>query len=205
MIARAEGNQSHAAEMLGINRNTLHPKLQQHGLCSRQSRISGISQKLTTLPSAPKEAVFPANDVFIHFSSSRVFIMIKQASFPYPTKPDASFAKSCRRWREYSCRRAAPQACWPITIKVTEWRITPVSECSTAGSRPCIRKYTAASWRAAIFLSMCALAQHQILIDMVVVNSTVPADHRQGAVLVEDAIGISTSAARPCCAVGQEP
>ncbi|MEA5098472.1 MAG: helix-turn-helix domain-containing protein [Burkholderiaceae bacterium] len=32
VMARADGNQSHAADMLGINRNTLRKKLLQHGL-----------------------------------------------------------------------------------------------------------------------------------------------------------------------------
>lgn len=32
VMARAEGNQSRAAQWLGINRNTLHRKLREHGL-----------------------------------------------------------------------------------------------------------------------------------------------------------------------------
>ncbi len=32
VMTRADSNQSHAADMLGINRNTLRKKLQQHGL-----------------------------------------------------------------------------------------------------------------------------------------------------------------------------
>lgn len=32
VMVRADGNQSQAAEILGINRNTLRKKLQQHGL-----------------------------------------------------------------------------------------------------------------------------------------------------------------------------
>jgi Fis family transcriptional regulator, factor for inversion stimulation protein len=32
IMARAGGNQSQAADMLGMNRNTLRKKLQQHGL-----------------------------------------------------------------------------------------------------------------------------------------------------------------------------
>ncbi len=32
VMARADGNQSQAADMLGINRNTLRKKLQQHGM-----------------------------------------------------------------------------------------------------------------------------------------------------------------------------
>jgi Fis family transcriptional regulator len=33
ILDRAEGNQTRAAEMLGINRNTLRKKLREYGLC----------------------------------------------------------------------------------------------------------------------------------------------------------------------------
>ena len=32
VLHRAQGNQTHAAQMLGINRNTLHKKLKEYGL-----------------------------------------------------------------------------------------------------------------------------------------------------------------------------
>ena len=32
VLTRVDGNQTHAAEMLGINRNTLHKKIEEYGL-----------------------------------------------------------------------------------------------------------------------------------------------------------------------------
>src|SRR3569833_791224 len=45
VMERAQGNQSHDAEMLGINRNTLRKKLQQHGKNSRKSKATDKKHK----------------------------------------------------------------------------------------------------------------------------------------------------------------
>ncbi len=183
-MKKADGNQSPAAEMLGINRNTLRKKLQLQnaGMPRRRSARRAPSRHLLGCRRHDAGA-----DQRLRQDRHRRFGA--GAARPRRHNPvDRRHRAAARRSR--GCR--SPRS-----------PTTPASrKCSTAASRRCIRRSTAACWRADLPEHMAALQRTASTpIDLLVVNlypfeQTVAARTARWTTRSRT----STSAARRCCA-----
>jgi hypothetical protein len=134
-MREADGNQTIAAEMLGINRNTLRRKLGRAQAAVASARNPSAGQKA--------DPPFFGKRHLSHHEDSSAFPTRRGVVELRPRPHEAR--------RQHPLHRRHGQAAAPTPASPSpKWPTTPASrKCSTAASRRCIRRCTAASSRAA--------------------------------------------------------